>query len=306
MAFNQGINRVTLAHFPSLPSYLGGTMAHQWLATWGIAEQMGAALAALVMTLKKAPADARAARLEWPEAHWKTWMNVQQIILGGGVLDGELGRQVFASATHWIEKLGIEKLGSGVKLILPARPRNVMLEGLGREFADGTVVVLDAGHTAMKRGLVTMQSGNIKQVQLKEPVPIPYHLLKLKHLSKTERPEDFNWQRRENAEVLLIALLDVLFEMAKLEDQPTQFGISLSVPLNAAGNVESEVETMSVYKQLVGIQLKQLLKNRLEERLGYPVHLIIQHEAQAAANAVPNVDASILLGTSVGGGLKAD
>lgn len=175
MAFNQGLNRVTLAHFPQLPSDFGGTMAHQWLATWGIAEQMqqrmdiaglppiptsvgisklqacvtypitlnkqllqgnqqaqafaeqmGIALAALVMTLKKAPADARAARPEWPEAHWKNWMNVQQIILGGGVLDGELGRQVFVAATHWIEKLG-----SGVKLILPARPRNVMLEGLG-------------------------------------------------------------------------------------------------------------------------------------------------------------------------------
>lgn len=166
-------------------------------------------------------------------------------------------------------------------------------------------MVLDAGHTAIKRGLITLQAGQINQVQLKEPVPIPYHLLKLKHLSKIERPEDFNWQRRENAEVLLIALLDVLFEMAELEDQPTQFGISLSVPLNAAGNVETKAETTSLYQQLAGIQLKQQLRQRLKEHLGYPVKLVTQHEAQAAINAVPNVDASILLGTSVGGGLKA-
>ncbi|MEY4529852.1 MAG: hypothetical protein RLZZ156_573 [Deinococcota bacterium] len=40
MAFNLGLNRLIFSSFAALPPEMRGCMAHQWLATWGIAQRM--------------------------------------------------------------------------------------------------------------------------------------------------------------------------------------------------------------------------------------------------------------------------
>ena len=40
MAFNLGLNRLTFSSFTALPPEMRGCMAHQWLATWGIAQRI--------------------------------------------------------------------------------------------------------------------------------------------------------------------------------------------------------------------------------------------------------------------------
>ncbi|MFC6590786.1 hypothetical protein ACFP81_01195 [Deinococcus lacus] len=40
MAFNPGLNRVSIGHFANLPDGMAGRLAHEWLATWSIAPRM--------------------------------------------------------------------------------------------------------------------------------------------------------------------------------------------------------------------------------------------------------------------------
>lgn len=40
MAFNPGLNRVSIGHFPGLSPGLAGRLAHEWLATWSLAPRM--------------------------------------------------------------------------------------------------------------------------------------------------------------------------------------------------------------------------------------------------------------------------
>lgn len=352
MTFNAGLNRVTLVDVSGLPGTHAGTVAHQWLATWGIAarmrrqmdtaglpaiprlpgvgklracsaypvaldarltagdegaqqfaDQMGAALAALVLTLKRAPDEARAARPEWPETHWQAWTGVRHIVLGGGVLDGALGRHLHATASRWLGELG-----AGVTLTLPAKPRHLMLAGLGRAFTDGPVVALDAGHTAIKRGVVSMRAGEVTEIGDQEPLPVPYHLMGAEHpldIALRSVQDRLNpGARRERAEALLNVLLGALVQLAAADHTPTQFGLSLSVPLDDAGNVATGAHTTSLYRHLSGIDLPHELERRLSARLRRPVWVVVRHEGQAAAQAVPGANAAILLGTSVGGGLR--
>lgn len=47
MAFNPGLNRVTIGNFPGLPAGMAGSLAHEWLASWGMASRMQAELTGL-------------------------------------------------------------------------------------------------------------------------------------------------------------------------------------------------------------------------------------------------------------------
>ncbi len=327
MALNPGLNRLTFSSFAALPPEMRGCMAHQWLATWGIAEKiskdfrlehlpviptemtserlkicgqyvltlndlvqtrdaqalafadrLGVALAALIATLKLAPLDAREARVDWDAAHWDKWCAVHKIILGGGLFSGVLGQQMYETTLEWLPKFGVESL----KLILPDQPRLLMLRGAARAFESGTVVVLDAGHTAIKRGVIEVQSSQVIAFRPEPMLEIPFEL---------KNPTD-----------LLEFLVHALVEITQNTMQIRQFGISISVFLNENGNVLAG--SSSFYSSLLEFELIHELESRLAERLGYSCVVKIMHEAQAAANSFDDMDATILLGTSVGGGLR--
>lgn len=333
MAFNSGLNRVTLSRFESLPTAMAGSLAHQWLATWGIADRMalelplrglpqlpeeqeetskrirtcgtyvlalndwvaagdpkatafadtlGVALAALAATLTLAPTDARVARAEWPTEHWERWQMVRRIVLGGGVLSGALGQRMYTSAQQWLNQLN-----PAVELILAPQPRLLMLQGLARKFPNGTVVVVDSGHTAIKRGIAEVQNGEVESLQPDSLLEVPHTL--------------------SNPDPLLNYLVEVLLEQAKRSpSQPNQFALSLSMEVDAKGNVRADVPTTSFYRSLSKFSLVGELETRLSSRLGYPCSVQVMHEATAAVNGVSGVDAAILLGTSLGGTFRPD
>jgi predicted NBD/HSP70 family sugar kinase len=328
MAANLGLNRLTFSSFRALPLEMRDCMAHEWLATWGIAQRMrqelilehlpvipeemtlerlkiralypialnaaieagdaqamafadklGVALAALIATLKLAPPDARAARADWTTANWDNWCAVQKIVLGGGLFSGALGLQMYASALKWLPEFGIEEL----QVILPDQPRLLMLKGLARAFESGTVIAIDAGHTAIKRGIAKVGNHNLLEFCANTLLEIPYLL--------------------SNPSEVLDYLVDALSELALKSGQPKQFGISISAHLDAEGNVLAG--SSSFYAILLEFRLVQEFELRLAKRLGYACTVQIMHEGKAAANSLKDTDAAILLGTSVGGGFRA-
>lgn len=326
MTFNSGLNQVSLSGLNNVPKEIEGSLAHQWLATWGIADRMaqelsivglpdlpkeigferlkmcgvyvlalneqveagnheaialadklGIALAMLAATLTLAPAEARSARAEWPAAHWESWRLVRRIVLGGGVLSGALGRQMYSSAQAWCMRLNPE-----VELVLAPKPRLLMLHGLARGFYQGTAVVMDAGHTAIKRGIAEVQQGEVIALHPDTMLPIPHML--------------------SDPDLLLNFLLQTLIEQAsRATEKPHQFGLSLSMEVNAEGNIPSNLPTTSFYRSLAKFQLTRELELRLSSHFGYPCTIKVMHEAKAAANGLAGVDAAILLGTSLGG-----
>ncbi|GAA5501363.1 hypothetical protein Dxin01_01095 [Deinococcus xinjiangensis] len=247
-----------------------------------LAEQLGVTLAATAATLKLAPAESRAARSEWPAAHWERWQQVQNIVLGGGVLSGTLGRQLHATASQWLPKLGAGEL----RLHLFPEPRELMLHGLARQFASGPAVVLDAGHTAIKHAFVQLASGEVVQFASAPPLPVPYQI--------------------SDGRELLAYLVQTFVNTIPTGQTATQFGLSLSAHLDAAGNILPSAASGSFYGSLVGLKLQDRLQEALAQALGQPCTVRVLHEGQAAVRGLAGVDAAILLGTSVGGGFKAD
>ena len=327
MAFNPGLNRSTFSSFAALPPEMRGCMAHQWLATWGIAEKMskefvfenlptlptemtaerlkicgqyamtlnnlvaardasalafagklGVALAVLIATLKLAPTDAREARTDWDAAHWDKWCAVQKIVFSGGLFSGALGKHMYDSALEWLPKFGVENL----ELILPDQPRLLMLRGAARAFESGTVIVLDAGHTAIKRGIAKVQNSQVVELIPEPMLEIPFEIT---------NPTD-----------LLKFLVNAMLEIVEKPARVQQFSVSISVFLDAKGNVLAG--SSSFYSSLLEFALIQELESRLADHLEYLCVVKIMHEAKAAANSFDDADAAILLGTSVGGGFR--
>jgi hypothetical protein len=327
MVLNLSLNRVTFSSFSALPLEMRSCLAHQWLATWGIAQRMrddlvlenlpalpaemtaerlkicgqyamtlndlvdardasalafadklGIALAALIATLKLAPLDARKARMDWDAAHWDKWGAVQTIVLGGGLFSGALGKHMYNSALEWLPKFGAFNL----ELILPDQPRLLMLRGAARAFESGTVCVLDAGHTAIKRGIAQVENSQVVELIPEPMLEIPFEII---------NPTD-----------LLKFLVNAMSEIVEKPARVQQFSVSISVFLDAKGNVLAG--SSSFYSLLLEFALIQELESRLADSLGYLCVVKIMHEAKAAMNSFDDADAAILLGTSVGGGFR--
>ncbi len=327
MVFNPGLNRLTFSSFQDLPPEMRGCMAHQWLATWGIAHRMseefvleqlpnipdevtaerlkicgmyvlaldamvearetqalafahrlGVALAALIATLKLAPEDAQQARPDWNTAHWKKWSETQKIVLAGGLFSGALGKKMFEAALEFLPRFGVHHL----ELILPDQPRLQMLKGAARAFETGEVIMIDAGHTAIKRGIAKVSNHQILEFSPKPMLEIPFELT---------APND-----------LMDFLVGAMLELCKDMPRVSQFGISISVFIDQDGRIPTS--SSSFYTSLSEFHLTREFEQRLAEQLGGSCVVNIMHEGQAAANSMDGLDAAILLGTSVGGGLR--
>lgn len=251
-------------------------------AAQAFAEQLGIALAATLATLKLAPAESRAARKEWPDAYWERWMHVHKLVLGGGVLSGTLGRVIVDTAREWLPRLGVPDL----ELNLFPQPRELMLYGLAQQYDGGLVVALDAGHTAIKRAWAEVAGGEVTAL-------MPQPLVSLPAAGRTAE---------ELLDFLVTAMLQTIPDGKKVQ----QFGLSLSVHLDEAGNVDPHSAAGSFWGKLEGLNLAGDLQRALQNRLGYDCTVKVMHEGQAGAHGLAGMDASILLGTSVGGALRAE
>lgn len=243
------------------------------------ADELGVALAALIATLTLAPAEARFARPEWPDSHWARWKQVRRIGLGGGQLSGSLGRRMVEHARNWLPRLGAGE----VQLSLATRPQLLPLSGLARVLPSGEAILLDAGHTSIKRASVVVDTGGIGSLTPWPSLSAPLHLT--------------------SGDGLTRYLVEAAAELAQERPEVTQFGLSLSAHLGPQGLPLPG----SLYSTLAELDepLEQALQALLSARLNRPVHLRLLHEGKAAALAFGNqADAVILLGTSVGGGLN--
>lgn len=134
-----------------------------------IAIKFGNRLGLLLLTLKTALEENKAARTDWTDEHWNYWKNVKTVILVGGLASGMLGRR-FKECIHNIFDMANVK------------PYNIMLFESGSHVGvmgcatlikeeDSYNVIFDFGQTNTKRSLVVKKNGEITEIKTLPTLP---------------------------------------------------------------------------------------------------------------------------------------
>lgn len=268
---------------PLYPRRLDDLVADARPDALALADELGVALAALVATLVLGPADARVARPEWPAAHWARWARVRHVLLGGGLVSGHLGRQLLTAARPSLTAFGV----GHVILELAPDPQALVLHGIAAGVPDGPAVLLDAGHTTVKRAQADIADGRAARFRLAEPVATST-LLELRGVLLADRLADM--------------AMDVV-AAAALGKSFGSLGLAMALYTDASG--QPRPGQSSAFASLAGIPLRAHLRERLAARVGRPVAVHTSGDGAAAAAAVRGVaDAAIMLGTAIGSGLN--
>lgn len=123
----------------------------------------GRALGHLIATLAlDAPGDAEPIS-PWRRAYRGHWAQVERIWLGGG-LAAALGRRLLAAARAEVERLGVRDC----RVALAHHPALLALIGVARRRAQPLphAVVLDFGHSAIKRGIATFDAETLVHLEV--------------------------------------------------------------------------------------------------------------------------------------------
>jgi hypothetical protein len=243
----------------------------------GAAQMFGRRLGHLIASLHLAD-HADALHTEWRRAYRAHWRTIQQVWLGGG-LAARLGGALVAGARAEADRLGAKN----VWIDLAAFPASLPLIGGARGMDTGNhahAVVLDFGHTAIKRALAGYRDGSLIRMELLEPLPAPPPI---------------------DVVVTLIEAIGDTLAGAPADVDPTVV-VSLASYVSPVGQPE---DSHSLYAGLRTLAPTQLIE-RVRQRSGKPVERVrFSHDGTLAAAGVlssaPDA-AVIMLGTALGVG----
>lgn len=274
-----------LGAFPGLPDGMAGSQANAWLTSRAVTERgagperLGLALGALVATLVLGPADARAARPDWPASRWYAWGQVRSLALGGGMLADANGRRMVEVARNFVAGACV-----GVELVLADDPQNLALRGVASLLPPSGGVAVDAGSSWVKRAVVP------GEVLPRVPAPA------------------MGCSADTVVRVLADAVPDTGYGPERSEFRPSGPGtvaIALATYVDETG--QPYAGQLGPYAPLGDIDLVSTLSAEIARRRGKPVDLQVVHDGWAALLGArldhPHTDAAIVLGTAIGSGL---
>jgi hypothetical protein len=265
---------------------MAGSQANGWLASWAVAErnlgpdQLGLALGSLVGTLVVGPADARAARPDWPAERWNAWGGVRELVVGGGMVAGEFGRQMVDVAREWLLANAI-----GTQMTLAERPDTLALRGVASLLPATGGVALDCGGSWVKRAEVP-SNGDLPP--MRAPV-IGNDGATVVRLLADAVPSAGSGSRWSNSR----------------PSGPGTIGVALATYVDPDG--QPYAGQLGPYAALGAIDLGADFRHVLARRTGRAVDLCVVHDGWAALLGArlehPHTDAVIVLGTAIGSGL---
>ncbi len=221
--------------------------------------------------------DADAIQTEWRRAYRAHWRAIQQVWLGGGLAE-RLGAGLLAAARSEADRLGAAR----VSIRLSVHPASLALIGAARssESDRAHAVVLDFGHTAIKRGVATYRNATLLRIELLEARRAP------------PAQRVISTVIEEIAEMLALAPRDV---------DPTLL-VSLASYVSPSGEPE---DSHSLYAPLRTLT-PAALADSVRQHSGRPVERVrFEHDGTlAAAGLISGAPASavIMLGTALGVG----
>ncbi len=251
-----------------------------------VARRFGQHLGYLVLTLWRGDAANRSARLDWGDEYWEYWAGIGEIRVGGGLVAGRLGPALIAHAMQTVVDAGMDDRS----IRLSAWPALLPLIGAARTapLRARAVVVLDFGHSSIKRACALYDCGILTSLHLLPALPAPLAV---------EQP-------RRLAELLVSVIANSWGEAQSLRLAPDPMlvvclaaYVSEGQPMQRQGDQYAALYTISK-------NLGRWLSRRVAHRLGAPVKVSLLHDGTAAAHAYAGQGraAVITLGTALGVG----
>jgi hypothetical protein len=271
-----------------------------------IAHTYGRKLGFLLLMLKRADPENRAARPEWGEAHWQFWRDITTIIVGGGMLAGRLGEEALPVAQAVLAQHGF----AGVSLTRSPYAAHLPLVGLARTHPLPTpaMLVFDFGQTAIKRAVARYDQGQVTALHILPPLPTV-----CADLSVTDRP--FELVQRQWQQMLAV-----------VEDTWRQNSLGGGMlPPNVGGNIpppsllslglclscylfdgQPSPDDHGCYGSLQKLSpnLERFIQDQITGCLQMETHVGVFHDGTAAAIAHAGQAQSVVLtfGTAIGNG----
>jgi hypothetical protein len=148
---------------------------------------MGRYLAYLLMTLTKFGSG-------WPpadNAYLEHWTTIRTVWLGGGIVQGRLGRRMQGMCRWTLDHEGFR----GLKVELAQQPQLLPLVGAARSVSAGdTALVFDFGSTNVKHGIASFRDGAVVRLSLEPPIAtdgLPDELSGTSDLTAVQRLANF-------------------------------------------------------------------------------------------------------------------
>ncbi len=259
-----------------------------------VTKKFGNRLGLLLLTLKTGLPENRLARDDWDDDCWRFWSDLDTIILTGGLASSMLGRR-FKEYIHSVFD------ASGVKpyhIMLFENGRYLGVMGLAqRLMTDNTsALVLDMGHTGIKRALVRKKGGELAGFTPMESLPSLYMQ------SRFDNADD----RLDMAIELHRRIVSIA--ASSYRELSASEALSDTILISIANYVHGGVlnSCRGGYAKLseLGTNYAVVLQEDLSSELHRNVHVRLVHDSTAAAVYFDGVDNSVCvtLGTAFGVG----
>lgn len=259
-----------------------------------IAEKFGKRLGLILLTLRTGLPANRAARADWDDSCWRFWAELDTVILTGGLASSMLGRR-FKEHIHAVfDKAGVKPYH--VTLFDNGRYLGVM--GLAqRLMSDNTsALVLDMGHTGIKRALVRKGIGEISGFTPMSSMPSEYMRSKF----------DSDSDKLNMAVELHRRIVNIVTSTYK--ELSVHESLDDTVLISIANYVHSGVlnPERGGYAKLsvLGVNYASVLEEDLSGELHRNIKVRLVHDSTAAALYFEGMDncACVTLGTGFGVG----
>lgn len=250
-----------------------------------VARRFGQHLGYLALTLWRGDAPNRLARPDWGDEYWAYWAGIEEIRVGGGLVAGLLGPPLVAHAMRTVAEGGM----GHHSIRLAEWSALLPLIGAARTAPAGeqAILVLDFGHSAIKRACALYDHGILTSLRLLPALPAP----------SAQQPGSL-------AELLVSVIADTWGEARALGLTPAP---TLVLSLGAyVSNGQPMQRQGDQYAALCTISdnLGRWLSRQVTDRVGAPAKVSLLHDGTAAAHTYAGHGrvAVITLGTALGVG----
>lgn len=259
-----------------------------------VVKKFGNRLGLLLLTLKTGEKENRLARDDWDDACWEYWRSLKTVILTGGLASSMLGRR-FKEDIHTIfDTAGVKPYD----IMLFDNGTYVGMMGLAQKLMkdDTASLVLDMGHTGIKRAVIKKSGGEITEFIPQDSLPSLY--MNSRFGSEAEK-------RREAIELHRRIVNTIA---ASYRAAPDPLTLDDTVLISIANYTHNGIlnSERGGYAKLCVINpdYASVLENDLSGELHRDIRVRLVHDSTASALYFADVDSSvcITLGTGFGVG----